>query len=173
MKLSEAFEGEDSSLRKAFDQAVNTPNTTLDGETCDIPHHDGMHTPDTEIDEIIKDMKEKLDLDCWSPECDCSGSEKVEAWLRTTLTSRDTSCQKRTRKQYIKNQQLKKGLRTAQKTISKLQNELATRDTCWKERVRKVIKTVTPVYQGRGAHLREIGGGEMKKILLQALDNLK
>ena len=37
------------------------------------------------IDEIVKDMQEKLDLDCWSPECDCSGGEKVEAWLRTTL----------------------------------------------------------------------------------------
>jgi len=51
-----------------------------------------MNTKD--IEEIVEDMRDKLDLDCWSPECACTGSEKAEAWLRnalaSVLTSRDT-----------------------------------------------------------------------------------
>ncbi len=49
------------------------------------------HTETTEaverIEEMIKNMHEQLTLDCWSPECECSGGEKVESWLRTALTT--------------------------------------------------------------------------------------
>lgn len=39
-----------------------------------------------------------------------------------------------------------------------------------RERIKEIIKISTAVYQGRGATLRQIGGGEMKQILTQAIN---
>ena len=56
-------------------------------ETPEASGFDKVILKDKDIEEIVEDMRDKLDLDCWSPECACTGSEKAEAWLRETLTT--------------------------------------------------------------------------------------
>ena len=138
-----------------------------------------MNTPDTEWENSYDAMVEDARLYSDFPDM---LAEHIKGYVRKERSSRDTYWKKRTRKQDIKNQQLKKGLRTAQKTISKLQTELATRDTYWKERVRKEVEKThkseleelaksnnqetTKTYIRKGLEL-------YKAELLQALDNLK
>ena len=56
------------------------------------------------------------------------------------------------------------------------QSLLTAKDTYWKERVRKIVDIVkydSCVYQGPYAGHRARGGDELRKILLQSIDNLK